>query len=202
MFIKQSRKSSIEQYNIFKEPENKLLKLELSQPISVPLSQSESQSNNYNNIKSESYFAMFEHIHNTPFNKLSSSLQTRHLQELFRFNIISTIQTRQKKGDNKQSDQGELLTILNTIYSSHKSGINFVQIGACDGNWKASNDPIQRFILQNQNWHGVMLEPVPYLFDTLATNIYKSIPDWTNRIVPINAALSDQQQQESEAFIG
>eukprot|EP01084_Bolivina_argentea_P129824 229249_1 len=88
-----SRKSSIEQYNIFKEPANRQLKLSL-EPITK-----EKISNEINSfdIHSDNYFKMFEYIHNTPFNNLSSKLQTRHLQELFRYNIMKEIHNKQKK---------------------------------------------------------------------------------------------------------
>ena len=104
---------------------------------------------------------------------------------------MSQMHHRQKNGDKKQPNQGELLVLLNNLYADHGSGVNFVQIGACDGNWEQSNDPIQKFILQNKEWHGVMLEPVPSIYETLKVNIEKSIKDWTERIVAINAALSD-----------
>lgn len=139
----------------------------------------------------DAYFSMFEHIHITPFQELSPELQTRHLHELFRYRVMSQMHHRQKNGDKKQPNQGELLVLLNNLYADHGSGVNFVQIGACDGNWEQSNDPIQKFILQNKEWHGVMLEPVPSIYETLKVNIEKSIKDWTERIVAINAALSD-----------
>ena len=81
---------------------------------------------------------------------------------------------------------------MTDLYNSwHQSEVNFIQIGACDGNWKESNDPIQKLILTKPNWHGVMMEPVPYLFATLKENIAKEVVEYEHRIVPVNAALSD-----------
>ena len=81
---------------------------------------------------------------------------------------------------------------MTDLYNSwHQSEVNFIQIGACDGNWEQSNDPIQKLILTKPNWHGVMMEPVPYLFETLKGNIEKQVIEYEHRIVPINAAMSD-----------
>ena len=191
-----TQKRNINDYNIFKTPDSQLLQLELEPEQQIKQHQNSSTSSTsittqFNMENSDGYFEMFEHIHSTPFEQLSTSLQTRHLHELFRFKVMEMIHNRQKNGDKKQPGQGDLLTLLHGIYSQHETGINFVQIGACDGDFSQSNDPIQKFILSKRDWHGVMLEPVPYLFEKLKTNIAKSIPDWEKRIVPINAALSD-----------
>ena len=42
----------------------------------------------------------------------------------------------------------------------------FVQIGANDG---VSEDPIHRFLMQRA-WDGIMVEPIPYLFEVLKAN--------------------------------
>ena len=186
-----TQKTSINDYNIFKTPESQLLQLELepkqqpNEPQTSSTSSSSDITTQFNLENSDGYFEMFEHIHSTPFEQLSSSLQTRHLHELFRFKVMELIYNRQKNGD--KSNRDSLLSLLHRIYSQHETGINFVW----DRLLKQSNDPIQKFILSKRDWHGVMLEPVPYLFKTLKKNIAKSIPDWEKRIVPINAALSD-----------
>jgi len=69
--------------------------------------------------------------------------------------------------------------------------INFIQVGACDGNWMESNDPLQKLLLQSNHWHGVMMEPVPFLFDKLTVSVAKHIPNYQSRIHLLNAALSD-----------
>jgi FkbM family methyltransferase len=60
----------------------------------------------------------------------------------------------------------------------------FVEIGAHDGAW---SDQLRSSIL-NREWTGVMVEPVPYLFDRLRDN-YESL----DRVAVENAAISDTE---------
>jgi len=55
------------------------------------------------------------------------------------------------------------------LYSSEKKDLFFIQIGACDG---VRADPINKFINRDQ-WSGILVEPVKYLFDELVIN-YKN----------------------------
>lgn len=57
-------------------------------------------------------------------------------------------------------------------YVTYKNDIKFVQIGANDG---INGDPIHDYIKKHR-WHGVLVEPVPYIFDALEAN-YKEFKD-------------------------
>ena len=54
-------------------------------------------------------------------------------------------------------------------YSQNISNFFFIQIGSNDG---ITGDPIHAFIVENQ-WNGILVEPVKYLFDQLVLN-YKN----------------------------
>lgn len=58
--------------------------------------------------------------------------------------------------------------------------VAFVQVGSNDGD---HDDPLRPFTMAGQ-WRGVLVEPVPYLFDRLRNN-YRHRPG----IVPVNAAI-------------
>ena len=60
----------------------------------------------------------------------------------------------------------------------------FVQIGACDGVFV---DPIHRFIIKHR-WRGVLVEPVPYLFNLLMQN-YEGY-----NLIFENVAISDKEE--------
>ena len=72
----------------------------------------------------------------------------------------------------------KLLAALAEAYES----VTFVEIGAHDG---AHNDPLREFILSRQ-WAGVMVEPVPDLFERLRRN-YEAL----ERVAVENVAISD-----------
>lgn len=190
-------KHNIREYDIFKDKGTQIVQLEPQQNTndqqqSNPIQLEPSSPSQFNLANSDGYFEMFEHIHTSDFDDLSPTLQTRHLHELFRFKVMEFIHKRQKEGNKKQPGQGDLLELMYRIYRNHDTGVNFIQVGACDGDFSNSNDPIQKYILSKRDWHGVMLEPVPYLFERLKGNIDRHIKDWEDRIVPINAALSDR----------
>lgn len=60
--------------------------------------------------------------------------------------------------------------ILNE-YAVKAQGISFIQIGSNDG---VSGDPLHGYVVAN-GWKGILVEPVPYLYDNLKKN-YSSIP--------------------------
>ena len=60
---------------------------------------------------------------------------------------------------------------------------SFVQVGANDG---VQRDPIREQILRRR-WHGLMVEPVPYVFERLVRN-YAAI----DRVEPVNVAVADR----------
>jgi FkbM family methyltransferase len=68
-------------------------------------------------------------------------------------------------------------------YANFKSSVNFVQVGSNNG---ITADPISRFIT-NSDWKGVLIEPVPYLFDELKEN-YKPYSD---RLIFENSAIAN-----------
>ena len=72
-------------------------------------------------------------------------------------------------------------------YSSHKEDIFFIQVGSNDG---VAGDPIHEFI-KRDGWHGILVEPVEYLFRTLVEN-YKGMTD----LIFENAAISDKDGQK------
>lgn len=51
-------------------------------------------------------------------------------------------------------------------YANYKDDIKFVQIGSNSG---MHDDPIYKYIRKN-GWQGVLVEPVPYLFEELKNN--------------------------------
>lgn len=58
-----------------------------------------------------------------------------------------------------------LKEVLNTLNKS-KSGIQFLQIGSNDGK---TGDPIYEYVT-GENWKGILVEPVPDVFDLLKDN--------------------------------
>ena len=72
-------------------------------------------------------------------------------------------------------------------YANYRNHVNFIQVGSNNG---ITADPISRFIL-NKNWHGVLIEPVPYLFDELKVNYQ----EYTNRLKFENSAIADKNGQ-------
>lgn len=63
--------------------------------------------------------------------------------------------------------------ILNAYVKYKQSDIIFLQIGSNDG---MHGDPICNYI-KKYKWRGVLVEPVPYLFDRLKAN-YEDFQDW------------------------
>jgi FkbM family methyltransferase len=68
-------------------------------------------------------------------------------------------------------------------WSEANGGFFFVQIGACDG---ISFDPIHELVTE-QEWAGVLVEPVPHLFEELQAN-YRG----ATNLQFLNAAITDQ----------
>lgn len=59
----------------------------------------------------------------------------------------------------------EIEAIMHAFAASHKD-VYFIQIGAADG---ISGDPIFGFV-KTRRWRGILVEPVPYLFEKLKRN--------------------------------
>jgi FkbM family methyltransferase len=69
-------------------------------------------------------------------------------------------------------------------YAEHKKNVNFIQIGSNNG---IDNDPIHKYIIQYE-WTGLLVEPVPHLFEELKKN-YDSIKE---RFAFENSAIAAQ----------
>lgn len=69
-----------------------------------------------------------------------------------------------------------------------KPTVFFVQIGANDGR---ANDPLNRFVMRF-NWHGILLEPLPEVFDALKQT-YARQP----HLHLLNAALADKDGSQT-----
>ncbi|UAY52036.1 FkbM family methyltransferase [Ferruginibacter albus] len=59
-----------------------------------------------------------------------------------------------------------LIEILDQ-YANRNKAVTFIEIGANDG---VTNDPLTEYIKKNKLWKGVLVEPVPYLFEKLKKN--------------------------------
>ncbi len=51
-------------------------------------------------------------------------------------------------------------------------------------------------MLHSTHWHGVSMEPVPFLFEKLTLAI-QTLPEWDKRIYLLNAALSDHNGEQT-----
>lgn len=79
----------------------------------------------------------------------------------------------------------EMLSIILKDYSQKNKDCFFVQIGANDG---IRHDPLREFILNN-NWKGILVEPVRYIFEELRNN-YDNKPG----LIFENVAISDKNE--------
>ncbi len=76
--------------------------------------------------------------------------------------------------------------LLLAKYDAIKQSVFFVQVGSNDG---LSGDPIYSFITQGQaEWRGLLIEPVPYLYDRLKANYRKQ----KNKLIFENVAIDHQ----------
>lgn len=79
------------------------------------------------------------------------------------------------------------IQLVLTKYDAIKQSVSFVQVGSNDG---LSGDPIYSFITQGQaEWRGLLIEPVPYLYEKLKTNYLKQ----KNRLIFENVAIDHQR---------
>ena len=68
-------------------------------------------------------------------------------------------------------------------YAAYKGKVNFIQVGSSNG---VSADPINKIIMSH-DWHGILVEPVKYIFEELKKN-YSLIKD---RLIFENSAISN-----------
>jgi FkbM family methyltransferase len=127
------------------------------------------------------------------FSELSDS---ELLHERFRHEFAQLLNKKLKESSGKTPSDYETVKLLSEMYLKVGAEVNFIQVGACDGEWISSNDPIQKLMMQSSHWRGVLLEPVPYLFGKLKENVAKSqnrqSAETKSRLHLMNAALSDQ----------
>jgi FkbM family methyltransferase len=100
--------------------------------------------------------------------------------------IINRILGIAKRLNNKKS-----MTVIESqlnSYSKRKGKVRFIQIGSNDG---ITNDPITKYV--KKNYTGVLVEPVPYLFEKLKKN-YSKIK---NRLFFENSAIASK---DGEAY--
>jgi len=125
------------------------------------------------------------------FAALSNAVRTEKLKDMFRFHYNKLVGNKLKDHSSKLPTEYEIALLLSNLYSDWNEGVNFIQVGACDGEFVASNDPIQKLLTKSNHWNGVMMEPVPFLFEKLETAVHKHVPNWQERVHLMNAALSD-----------
>ena len=77
--------------------------------------------------------------------------------------------------------------------SKYYSEINFLQIGSNDG---VSGDPLN-FFINNYNWQGVLVEPIPFLFEQLQGN-YEHKKD---KLVFLNVAVGAEDKEEMVIYV-
>ena len=75
---------------------------------------------------------------------------------------------------------------------SRNNSVHFIQVGACDGDWKSSNDPLQKMMMTEPNFQGMMIEPVFAEFEKLQAVIQGAV-NRTDRIQAVNMAISPDQ---------
>lgn len=86
------------------------------------------------------------------------------------------------------AEKGYLPRKINTIeniltaLSLSKEKVNFVQVGSNDG---ISGDPLNKFI-NDYDWHGILVEPIPFLFEKLKTNYFAK----SSNLIFLNIAVS------------
>ena len=78
---------------------------------------------------------------------------------------------------------------LNNFSKAHDRNVSFIQIGANDG---LRNDPIREFVIRDR-WAGILVEPLPYVFDQLKDN-YRRLKG--SHLVFVNAAISTSNSDE------
>ncbi|MFY0606656.1 MAG: FkbM family methyltransferase [Cyclobacteriaceae bacterium] len=69
-------------------------------------------------------------------------------------------------GDSISENKAEYFQVFKRLTNHYNGKINFVQIGANDG---LRNDPVRDFVVR-YDWSGVLVEPLPYSFQSLVKN--------------------------------
>lgn len=76
--------------------------------------------------------------------------------------------------------------------SHDQDNVSFLQIGSNDG---ISGDPLNKFI-NNYNWKGILVEPIPFLFEKLKRNYFHK----KSNLIFYNIAISAEAEGEKDFF--
>jgi len=82
-------------------------------------------------------------------------------------------------------------------YKERNVRFHVVQIGAADGDWQHSNDPVQKLIFQNDLVDAILVEPVPSNFKDLQ-RVFKPI---SSRVKLLKSVISNEKKQRSFYYI-
>lgn len=84
------------------------------------------------------------------------------------------------------------------VASHHNRTVSVLQVGACDGEWADTNDPVQP-LLSDPGVKALLLEPVPPHFEELRRRVM-ALPYAEGRLLPVNAALCPSGGAKSLPF--
>lgn len=98
----------------------------------------------------------------------------------------------------KKSAHGAARALLRAAAQRNVT-LGIVQVGACDGAWKESNDPVQELFL-DPRVRALALEPVPHLFSTLERRV-AALPDSRGRLLVLNTALCLETKDAVPFFV-
>lgn len=77
--------------------------------------------------------------------------------------------------------------------STANSVVNFIQVGSNDG---VTGDPINCFV-NNYNWQGVLVEPIPFLFEKLKINYDQR----KENLQFLNCAVSAEEEKYKQIYV-
>ena len=97
----------------------------------------------------------------------------------------------QNISDASVKDQKETILIKNSL--NHLESVCFVQVGSNDGR---QGDPIHSLVVNNNNWNGLFIEPVPGIYKRLCEN-YMKCPEWEHRFIFENIAIGSKSEMTS-----
>lgn len=85
-----------------------------------------------------------------------------------------------------------LMQIISKVLAS-KPKVFFIQVGSHDG---ITGDPIHNLIVENTNWWGIFIEPVPHAFLRLCET-YHNVKNSSQRLIFENLAISKTAGEEN-----
>eukprot|EP00929_Paragymnodinium_shiwhaense_P113442 TRINITY_DN81738_c0_g1_i1.p1 TRINITY_DN81738_c0_g1~~TRINITY_DN81738_c0_g1_i1.p1 ORF type:complete len:337 (+),score=62.54 TRINITY_DN81738_c0_g1_i1:118-1128(+) len=93
----------------------------------------------------------------------------------------------------------EILAAVGESAPESAQALAVVQVGACDGDWEDSNDPMQA-LLSDSRVLALVVEPVPPLFQKLSTRL-ATLPSADRRLKPVNAAICMETSAATPFYI-